>query len=309
MAIDVTFVQLRGRRRAARSDSFSRMNSRFSTALADMLAAAPPEIQSKLRISSGYRSVERQTQLFEAALTKYGSPAAARRWVAPPGHSMHNHGFAADLKYLSPAARQWAHANAERFGLVFPLSNENWHVELGRRARWQCRARSRRRDGADGGADAGGLRQSGAAVSPAAARAEPPGADVRGAPWMRWTRRRPMPPRSALFLLTQHTPPERAKDERTSRYPQTRAVAGGVVSRLRRGLGRRRAVGARAVLFDDVEIGRLEGLRDRRRQAFRPGRDTDGVGDQVLADLDQHMRQAGDAGVAGRGNRRRARPS
>lgn len=101
----------------------------FSTALANMLAAAPPEIASQLRIGSGYRSPERQSELYEAALSKYGSEAEARRWVAPPGRSNHNHGAAADLKYLDPSAREWAHANASQFGLAFPLSNEPWHVE------------------------------------------------------------------------------------------------------------------------------------------------------------------------------------
>lgn len=223
MAIDVTLSNF-AVDGAARSDSFSRMNSRFSTALADMLAAAPPEIQSKLRISSGYRSVERQTQLFEAALTKYGSPAAARRWVAPPGHSMHNHGFAADLKYLSPAARHWAHANAERFGLVFPLSNENWHVEL-----------AGARDGNVapdlGGATVltaaltPGATAKRAAVSPAAARAEPP-APMSGRALDEMDAAPSYASKVALFLLTQHTPPERAKDERAARYPQTRPLLG-----------------------------------------------------------------------------------
>jgi hypothetical protein len=208
MAIDVTLSNF-AVDGAARSDSFSRMNTRFSTALADMLAAAPPEIQSKLRISSGYRSVERQTQLFEAALTKYGSPAAARRWVAPPGHSMHNHGFAADLKYLSPAARHWAHANAERFGLVFPLSNENWHVEL-----------AGARDGKVA-PDLGGATVLTAALTPGAAAKPMSGRaldETDAAP--------SYASKVALFLLTQHTPPERAKDERAARYPQTRPLPG-----------------------------------------------------------------------------------
>ena len=50
--------------------------------------------------------------------------------MAPPGKSQHNHGNAADLKYLSPEAKAWVHANAARYGLAFPLANEDWHVEL-----------------------------------------------------------------------------------------------------------------------------------------------------------------------------------
>lgn len=115
---------------AMRPDTFSGMNPRFTSALGQMFAAAPPEIQAQMRVSSGYRSPEIQARLWQGALAKYGSPELARKWVAPPGKSQHNHGHAADMKWLAPAAMQWAHANAAKFGLAFPLKNENWHVEL-----------------------------------------------------------------------------------------------------------------------------------------------------------------------------------
>lgn len=115
---------------ATRPDSFTGMDPRFGSALANMFAAAPANVQSALQVSSGYRSPERQAQLWQDALAKYGSADAARKWVAPPGNSNHNHGVAADLKYLAPIAKDWAHQNAAQFGLSFPLSNEDWHVEL-----------------------------------------------------------------------------------------------------------------------------------------------------------------------------------
>lgn len=115
---------------AQRPDSLSGMQPAFNQSLSAMFANAPPEIQSELRVMSGYRSPERQAQLWQEALAKYGSPEAARKWVAPPGKSQHNSGNAADLSYLSPAARAWAHQNAAQYGLAFPLSNEPWHVEL-----------------------------------------------------------------------------------------------------------------------------------------------------------------------------------
>jgi hypothetical protein len=114
---------------AGRPDSFSGMNPAFNSSLQQLFAAAPPEIQQKLRITSGYRSPERQKQLFADAVAKYGSESAARKWVAPPGNSKHNHGVAADLKYLGPEAITWAHENAGKYGLHFPLANENWHIE------------------------------------------------------------------------------------------------------------------------------------------------------------------------------------
>jgi hypothetical protein len=97
----------------------------FGSNLQRFIAASPG-----ITVGSGYRDVTRQGQLWQRALAKYGSAAAARKWVAPPGHSFHNKRLAADLQFASPAARQWAHDNAARYGLSFPLGNEAWHVEL-----------------------------------------------------------------------------------------------------------------------------------------------------------------------------------
>lgn len=93
--------------------------------LAQLIAAAPGTIT----VFSGRRSYAKQAELFAAALRKYGSYNAARRWVAPPGTSMHNKGLAADLTFQNPGTLQWAHANASRFGLHFPMSWEDWHIE------------------------------------------------------------------------------------------------------------------------------------------------------------------------------------
>lgn len=101
-------------------------NPVFAGRLDQFLADAPG---GGISIYSGYRSPERQAALWSAALAKYGSPEAARKWVAPPGRSMHNFGEAADLRYASPEARSWAHDNAGSYGLRFPMGNEPWHVE------------------------------------------------------------------------------------------------------------------------------------------------------------------------------------
>lgn len=114
---------------AQRPDSFTGMNADFRGSLESMFRGAPPEIQEELRVLSGYRSTERQQQLWDDALRRYGDPEIADNWVARPGGSYHNHGLAADLRYLSPSAREWVHANAGNYGLHFPLSNEPWHVE------------------------------------------------------------------------------------------------------------------------------------------------------------------------------------
>ena len=113
------------------------MDDRMKTRLAMLLDAAPANIRDKLGIYSGYRSVEHQRTLWANALKKYGSAKAARKWVAPPGKSNHNGGFAADLSYdgkslaSAPASvKKWVHDNAERFGLKFPLAHEPWHIEI-----------------------------------------------------------------------------------------------------------------------------------------------------------------------------------
>ncbi len=108
---------------ATRPDSFTGMDQRFSSALDRMIAAAPPDVGKQLRVGSGYRSIERQRQLWEAS-DKSG------KMVARPGGSQHNFGRAADLKYLGGDAKSWVHQNAGNYGLAFPMDYEPWHIEL-----------------------------------------------------------------------------------------------------------------------------------------------------------------------------------
>ena len=112
------------------AESVTQLQPEFRSRLGDLFANAPPEIQGQLSITSGYRSVERQKELWDAAVKKYGSEDAARKWVAPPGNSFHNKGAAADLGFGSDEARKWVHDNAGKFGLAFHLDNENWHIEM-----------------------------------------------------------------------------------------------------------------------------------------------------------------------------------
>jgi len=110
-------------------DHVNGMADAFAGKLAKMLASMPDDLKGSITINSGYRSIERQQQLWLDALKKYGTPEAARKWVAPPGNSQHNKGNAADLGYASDAARKWMHANAGSFGLSFPMGHEPWHIE------------------------------------------------------------------------------------------------------------------------------------------------------------------------------------
>ena len=121
---------------ASRADSFTGLNPEFAASVYQMTqdahAAGVP-----LQITSAYRSPEVQARLYEAALAKYGSPEAARKWVAPPGRSQHNRGTAVDfavngslLRDANSPEAQWLAANAGNYGLAIPMDWEPWQVEM-----------------------------------------------------------------------------------------------------------------------------------------------------------------------------------
>jgi len=97
---------------------FQDLDPQFAQSLQALIAAQG----SGITPFSGFRSIERQRQLFEAS-DKSG------HMVARPGHSQHNFGRAVDLRFADDAARSFAHANAAKYGLNFPMSYEPWHVE------------------------------------------------------------------------------------------------------------------------------------------------------------------------------------
>lgn len=103
------------------------------------LAALDPRLRVPLRafldatpfpitIFSGRRTHERQAELYAEAVQKYGE-ARAHHFVARPGTGMHELGLAADLAYSDQRAKDWAHANASKFGLYFPMDWEDWHIQ------------------------------------------------------------------------------------------------------------------------------------------------------------------------------------
>ncbi|WP_421930035.1 D-alanyl-D-alanine carboxypeptidase family protein [Nitratireductor rhodophyticola] len=127
------FLQSRSNKAESHVDG---LDENFATNLAALIQDAPPGIREGLGIYSGYRSVDHQRQLWENALKKYGSASAARKWVAPPGRSNHNHGQAVDLSYNGQSlarapkdVRDWVHANARNYGMYFPMEHEPWHIE------------------------------------------------------------------------------------------------------------------------------------------------------------------------------------
>jgi hypothetical protein len=79
-------------------------------------------------VDSGWRSPEYQDRLLREAISKYGSEAAATRWVATPNTSAHVKGDAIDIGPSAAAA--WLSQHGAAYGLCQTYANEPWHYEL-----------------------------------------------------------------------------------------------------------------------------------------------------------------------------------
>ncbi len=93
------------------------MDPTFDAAVDRMIADAAKEGIS-IRKGSGFRTYAEQARLYAQ------KPGLA----APPGRSRHEEGTARDLIY-GPGGSEWAHRNAPRYGLRFPMSYEPWHIQ------------------------------------------------------------------------------------------------------------------------------------------------------------------------------------
>src|SRR3990167_1852619 len=80
-----------------------------------------------LGVPSAYRSIALQSELFNAAVRKYGSYKAASRWVAPPGSSKHGPPCGCAIDAYGDLTG--AHREAGRFGVYFPMYWEPWHMQ------------------------------------------------------------------------------------------------------------------------------------------------------------------------------------
>jgi LAS superfamily LD-carboxypeptidase LdcB len=78
-------------------------------------------------VNSGWRSERYQAQLFEQAVSKYGSAVSAEQWVARPGTSVHESGDAVDIGPDEAAA--WLSEHGAVYGLCQIYANERWHYE------------------------------------------------------------------------------------------------------------------------------------------------------------------------------------
>src|ERR1700753_3391151 len=92
---------------AARPGAIAELNPQFASNIAAMFGAAPPQIQSQLRLTSAYRSPDRQAQILADSLAKRAGPDAVARWqnyVQQAG---------GDVVAAGQAARPWLHSIGE----------------------------------------------------------------------------------------------------------------------------------------------------------------------------------------------------
>jgi len=107
----------------ARKDGFT---VEFGSRLDRLIADAPGGIT----VRSGYRTPSQQLELYERYQSGAGNLAAWSDGVSCS--SDHCRGLAADLAFADDATAAWSHENAGRYGLVFDVEGESWHVSLAR---------------------------------------------------------------------------------------------------------------------------------------------------------------------------------
>lgn len=102
------------------------MRPEATKAFAEMSAASPLEIRKKLTIVSGFRTIARQTTLFNNYVKRDGLEAALT-YSARPGHSEHHTGLGMDITTADTelckdpeiaAVMQWLNDNAYKFGFI-----------------------------------------------------------------------------------------------------------------------------------------------------------------------------------------------
>jgi hypothetical protein len=105
--------------------SWTGLDPEFRTRLSAMYQAMPPELREQLKITSGWRSLATQAELYRT-----GRPGMVAR---PTPNAPHVRGEAVDFwgmgGFANTPAGQWVHQNARRFGLHFPMSYEPWHIQ------------------------------------------------------------------------------------------------------------------------------------------------------------------------------------
>jgi len=115
----------------------SNLDPEFDSSLQQFLADAKAAGHS-IRLGSGFRDPMKQKGIIDSYKGKPGYKVSYEDGVRDPkGHqivasmkgSYHSKGLAHDLQFDSDGAKSWAHNNAKKYKLNFPMSYEPWHVE------------------------------------------------------------------------------------------------------------------------------------------------------------------------------------
>ena len=123
-----------------------RVDERIYAPLMEMLEAAKEANWNQLpRVVSGYRTAEKQQQLYDEKIAEYrkqGYPdneaeELAQEWVALPGYSEHQLGLAVDINGATYDLYFWLQENSYKYGFVFRypgykseftgIGEEVWH--------------------------------------------------------------------------------------------------------------------------------------------------------------------------------------
>ncbi len=130
------------------------VDSRIYEPLMEMFEAAREINQGILpNVESGYRTVEKQRELYEQKRTELlrqgwseaGAKAETEKWVTVPGTSEHQLGIAVDISGAVYAIYPWLQENSWKYGFImrYPpdktaitgISGEEWHYRyVGREA-------------------------------------------------------------------------------------------------------------------------------------------------------------------------------
>lgn len=117
-----------------------RLRQEAAAALEEMYQAAKAEEKITLTSVSGYRSYDKQKNIYQKKLDKVGSKSKADEYVARPGASEHQLGMAMDVgqknktgltaSFGSTAGGKWIRENCWKYGFIIRY-DEGWEEITG----------------------------------------------------------------------------------------------------------------------------------------------------------------------------------
>lgn len=114
-----------------------RVDARIYEPLMELLEAAREGNWGELPfVVSGYRTAEKQQSLYDAKIEKFEregcAPDEARRqaeqWVAVPGYSEHQLGFAVDINGATYDVYLWLQENSYKYGFIFRYPGDKTEI-------------------------------------------------------------------------------------------------------------------------------------------------------------------------------------